>query len=68
MANIFNSSASGHISFDDQGRRKNYTLDVMEMTVKSEMIKIGRWSEEEGLMTDKTPGVFRYKPSNRKLA
>ena len=59
---------AGHISFDDQGRRNNYTLDVMEMTVKSEMMKVGRWSEEEGLVTDRTAGVVRYKPSNRKLA
>ena len=40
----------------------------MEMTVRSEMMKVGRWSEEEGLVTDRTAGVVRYKPSNRKLA
>ena len=47
----------------------NYTLDVMEMTVKSEMVRIGRWSEEDGLVTQAADtGVFRYRPSNRKQA
>ena len=40
----------------------------MEMTVRSEMVKIGRWSEEEGLVTSGDNGIIRYRPSNRKLA
>ena len=60
---------SGHISFDDTGKRKNYTLDVVEMTVTSQMVNIGRWSEEEGLiLSGGANGAARYRPSNRKLA
>ena len=40
----------------------------MEMTVRSEMVKIGRWSEEEGLVRTEDKGIIRYRPSNRKSA
>ena len=60
---------SGHISFDDTGKRKNYTLDVVEMTVSSQMVTIGKWSEEEGLiLSGGAGGMAKYRPSNRKIA
>ena len=58
----------GQIAFDEQGRRKNYTLDVMEMAHRSEMVQIGRWSEEEGLVISSSPVVKRQRPSKTKLA
>ena len=53
----------------EEYKRKNYTLDVVEMTVTSQMVNIGRWSEEEGLiLSGGANGAARYRPSNRKLA
>ena len=40
----------------------------MEMTVRSEMVKIGHWSDQEGLVTSEDKGIIRYRPSNRKSA
>ena len=40
IKNISFSGLTGQISFDEHGRRKNFTLDVMEMTVRSEMIQV----------------------------
>ena len=60
--------STGQISFDDQGRRKNYTLDVMEMTHRSEMVQIGRWSEEDGLIISDVPVFKRQRPSKTRLA
>lgn len=31
---------TGEIRFNDDGRRQNYTLHVMEMTVNSAMVKV----------------------------
>ena len=59
---------TGHISFDEAGRRKNYTLDVVEMTVRSQMVKVGRWSQEEGLIMSGAGSGARHRPSNRKMA
>jgi len=68
IKNISFEGLTGQISFDDQGRRKNYTLDVMEMTHRSEMVQIGRWSEEEGLVISDVPVFKRQRPSKTKLA
>lgn len=59
---------TGHISFDEAGRRKNYRLDVVEMTVRSEMTQVGRWSQEEGLVMSGGGSGASYRPSNRKMA
>ncbi|KAK8780784.1 hypothetical protein V5799_017872 [Amblyomma americanum] len=40
---------TGNISFDDRGFRVNYTIDVVEMTINSEMVKIAEWSDVKGL-------------------
>ncbi|XP_037934300.1 glutamate receptor 1-like [Teleopsis dalmanni] len=40
---------TGDIKFNDDGRRVNYTLHVVEMTVNSAMVKVAEWSDEGGL-------------------
>lgn len=37
---------TGEIRFSDDGRRQNYTLGVVEMTVNSAMVKVAEWSDE----------------------
>ena len=36
----------GFISFDQNGRRTNFSLDVMEMNTRSELVQIGKWSDQ----------------------
>jgi hypothetical protein len=36
----------GYISFDQNGRRTNFSLDVMEMNPRSELLQIGKWSDQ----------------------
>ncbi|KAI8126200.1 Glutamate receptor 1 [Lucilia cuprina] len=40
---------TGDIKFNDDGRRVNYTLHVVEMTVNSAMVKVAEWSDDLGL-------------------
>ncbi|XP_064482166.1 glutamate receptor 1-like isoform X2 [Ornithodoros turicata] len=40
---------TGNISFDQHGYRGNFTMDVVEMTMNSEMVKIAEWSDSHGL-------------------
>lgn len=40
---------TGNISFDEQGNRVNFTIDVVEMTMNSEMVKIAEWGDKTGL-------------------
>lgn len=40
---------TGNISFDAQGNRVNFTIDVVEMTMNSEMVKIAEWGDKTGL-------------------
>jgi len=47
---------TGEIRFSEQGRRQNYSLQVVEMTVNSAMVKIAQWSDEHGLQL----GVPKY--------
>ncbi|XKL65848.1 hypothetical protein PGB90_009268 [Kerria lacca] len=39
---------TGDIRFTKSGRRVNYTLHVVQMTVNSAMVKIAEWSEKSG--------------------
>jgi len=32
---------TGHLKFGDHGRRENFTLNVVEMTVNSDIVKVG---------------------------
>ncbi|XP_032785100.2 glutamate receptor 1 isoform X1 [Daphnia magna] len=37
---------TGSLRFGEDGRRENFTLSVVEMTVNSDIVKIGQWSEQ----------------------
>lgn len=37
---------TGEIRFNEDGRRTNYTLNVVEMSVNSAMVKVAEWSDE----------------------
>ncbi|KAL1517035.1 hypothetical protein ABEB36_000854 [Hypothenemus hampei] len=39
---------TGEIRFTEEGRRENYTLHVVEMTVNSAMVKVAEWSDRTG--------------------
>lgn len=39
---------TGEVRFSEDGRRQNYTLHVVEMTVNSAMVKVAEWSDETG--------------------
>lgn len=41
---------TGDIRFNEDGRRENYTLSVVEMSANSDMVKIGEWSDQTRLM------------------
>ncbi|XP_068232916.1 glutamate receptor 1-like isoform X2 [Palaemon carinicauda] len=43
---------TGSISFTEKGKRKDYSLDVVEMTFNSETVKIGTWSDTRGFDMD----------------
>lgn len=47
---------TGEIRFSEDGRRQNYTLHVVEMTVNSAMVKVAEWSDETGF----TPVAAKY--------
>ncbi|KAK9891998.1 hypothetical protein WA026_017479 [Henosepilachna vigintioctopunctata] len=47
---------TGEIRFSEDGRRQNYTLHVVEMTVNSAMVKVAEWSDETGF----TPIAAKY--------
>ncbi|XP_028032188.1 glutamate receptor 1-like [Bombyx mandarina] len=40
---------TGNISFNEEGHRYNFTLNVVEMTVQSAMLKVATWSDVRGL-------------------
>ncbi|GFQ93706.1 glutamate receptor 1 [Trichonephila clavata] len=40
---------TGNISFSDRGYRKNFSIDVMEMTINTDMAKIATWSDITGM-------------------
>ncbi|XP_054165470.1 glutamate receptor 1-like [Oppia nitens] len=40
---------TGVLEFDEQGYRQNFSVDVVEMTINSEMAKIAQWTQEKGL-------------------
>lgn len=47
---------TGEIRFSEDGRRQNYTLHVVEMTVNSAMVKVAEWSDDTGF----TPVAAKY--------
>ncbi|CAH2103908.1 unnamed protein product [Euphydryas editha] len=50
---------TGLIRFNEAGHRRNFTLQVMEMTVDGDMVKIGTWYDNKGLVpiSTKLPGL-----------
>ncbi|CAH1170158.1 unnamed protein product [Phaedon cochleariae] len=40
---------TGEVRFSEEGRRQNYTLQVVEMTVTSAMVQVAEWNDETGL-------------------
>lgn len=46
---------TGDIRFNEDGRRTNYTLNVVEMSSSSDMIKVGEWSDQ-----------FRFRPLSQR--
>lgn len=53
---------TGEIRFSEEGKRQNYTLHVVEMTVNSAMVKVAEWSDETGF----TPVAVKYSRWNSK--
>lgn len=47
---------TGDIRFNEDGRRQNYTLNIVEMTVNSAMVKVAEWSDDTGF----TPIAAKY--------
>ena len=46
-------------SFNEEGRRTNYSFDVVEMSPENRMIKIGTWSDQNRLrIIDGRSGPF----------
>ncbi|XP_039287193.1 glutamate receptor 1-like isoform X1 [Nilaparvata lugens] len=39
---------TGDVRFNEDGRRQNYTLHVVEMTVNSAMVKVAEWTDISG--------------------
>nr|XP_034839667.1 glutamate receptor 1-like [Maniola hyperantus] len=50
---------TGHIRFTEEGHRQNFTLQVMEMTVNGEIVKVGAWYDDQGYVPvkEKLPGL-----------
>ncbi|XP_013179017.1 PREDICTED: glutamate receptor 1-like, partial [Papilio xuthus] len=49
---------TGPLKFNDRGIRRNFSLEVVEMTVAGEMVKIGTWYDYKGLITkNEGPGA-----------
>lgn len=40
---------TGDIRFTEEGKRINYTLHLVEMTVNSAMVKVAEWSDMSGI-------------------
>ncbi|XP_026500271.1 glutamate receptor 1-like [Vanessa tameamea] len=50
---------TGLIRFNEAGHRRNFTLQVVEMTVDRDLVKIGTWYDNKGLIpiSSKLPGL-----------
>lgn len=52
---------TGEIRFNEDGRRQNYTLAVVEMTVNSGMVKVAEWSDQ----TEFIPVTSKYQENSQ---
>ncbi|XP_028032174.1 glutamate receptor 1-like [Bombyx mandarina] len=41
---------TGSLRFNEEGHRRNFTLQIMELTVDGEMVKIATWYDNRGLV------------------
>lgn len=55
---------TGEIRFSEEGRRQNYTLNVVEISVNSGVVKVAEWSDESGF----TPLAAKYMRAHPKGA
>ncbi|XP_049886196.1 glutamate receptor 1-like isoform X2 [Pectinophora gossypiella] len=51
---------TGVIRFNEEGHRRNFTLQIMEMTVEGDMIKVATWYDDRGLV----PAIPKLQPLN----
>ncbi|CAG9782114.1 unnamed protein product [Diatraea saccharalis] len=56
---------TGSIRFNEEGHRRNFSLQIMEVTVEGDMVKIASWNEKRGLIPVSTkmsrldvPGLY----------
>ncbi|XP_026474738.1 glutamate receptor 1-like [Ctenocephalides felis] len=55
---------TGEIRFNEDGRRQNYSLQVMEMSTSSAMVKVADWTDQSGL----APVVAKFtRPRNQEI-
>ena len=52
--------------FNSDGKRSNFSLDVVEMTPGSTLVKIGSWTDDEGLEITNVPLLHRGHVPNLK--
>ncbi|KAI5700548.1 hypothetical protein M8J75_000369 [Diaphorina citri] len=52
---------TGDIRFNNDSKRMNYTLHVVEMTVNSAMVKVAEWNDIDGFVPDATVKYQRQK-------
>ncbi|XP_013149622.1 PREDICTED: glutamate receptor 1-like [Papilio polytes] len=55
---------TGNISFDEEGHRYNFTLQVVEMTVESAMIQVATWTDKQGLTLVSPKYIQLHSPSS----
>ncbi|XP_073955127.1 glutamate receptor 1-like isoform X2 [Choristoneura fumiferana] len=54
---------TGNISFNEEGHRYNFTLHVVEMTVQSAMLRVGTWTDTNGLTITSSKQVQLKSPA-----
>ena len=62
LKNVKTEGLTGFISFNEEGRRINYSFDVVEMSPENRIVKIGTWSDKNRLqIIDRRDNPF-FKP------
>lgn len=55
---------TGNISFNEEGHRHNFTIQVVEMTVQNSMLKVATWSDTHGLQVISPKYVQLHSPAS----
>lgn len=55
---------TGDIRFNDDGRRQNYSLNVVEMSLDQGFVKVAEWSDETELMPVAAKYMTTYPSDN----